>query len=194
MLTAWGKRMAAIIKNTTGSTTLTVASTIPAVYLTSASSALIEVKTISGTTKYAPPIMQGGSTALITADLVESGSSASTGVAIGSGDTAPTENDYTLETQITGISATQSFSTVVDAENEKYVLRYDYTITNDTGNDITIKEIGLFARFSTTGTKGSTPSSSNSDKKSVMIDRTLLDTPVVIANGDAGIVRYEFAY
>lgn len=188
MLTAWGKKVASVA---------TVAGyCLPFVSATNSSIAFIQGKTLAGNTLYIPPVYAASPTwGPIVSSLVESGSSSSVGVAFGSGNTSPSENDYTLENLITGITAnTPTLETFFDETNHKYVARLDYTIQNDTGAEISIKEVALFVRFNTATTWGGTPVTSAAGRYSFMIDRTLLASPVVIPNGDAGTVRYEFSY
>ena len=194
MLTKWGKIIASIEKATSSTTNMST-QVLPPFKGGTTAQALISAKSIGGNNFYINTAYASSGLEPITTALVESGTSCSKGIAFGGGDTTPTENDYTLESQITGFSATTpSFEAVVDVENSKYITRLDITITNDTGSTITIKEIGFFLGFGTSTTKGGAASTSSSNRKSFMIDRTVLNAPVVIANGEAGVVRYEFAY
>jgi len=188
MLTTWGKRVIATAK--------IINYGVPFVAVSSTGNANIPAKTISGDTLYIPPMYQvSPNWEPIVSSLVESGSYASVGVAFGSGSTAATENDYTLENQVTGITGTTpTIVTFFDSVNMKYVARLDYVISNDTGASITISEIGLFVRFNTATTQGDSASSSLARRYSFLIDRTVLDAPVTIPNGDAATIRYEFAY
>lgn len=190
MLTSWGKKVVACARN--GSYYY-----IPSVSATTTSKAYIEAKTLGGVTVYISPIVQsGGVYNPITSAIVASGSSASVGVAFGSDGTTATENDYKLGSQITGISVptTPTVETVFDDVNHLYIARLDYAVSNNTGSDITIREIGVFSRFNSTTTRGNAASSSASTRYSIMMDRTVLDSPVTIPNGTAATVRYEFAY
>ena len=100
-----------------------------------------------------------------------------TGIIIGSGNTAPTENDYCLESRITsGISASVYKEKVVDSSGNPGS-KFQITINNTSANPITISEIGLQVG----GVSG----------KPVLMDRTLLDAPVTIAAGDYAIIIYE---
>ena len=188
MLTTWGKRVMA--------TANIVNYGVPYVSVSNADNANIPAKTISGNTLYIPPLYQTTPTwAPIVSSLVVSGSSSSIGVAFGSGSTAATENDYTLENQVTGINVTTpTLATFFDSVNMKYVARLDYTISNDTGASVTIAEIGLFVRFNTAPIQGDNAINTSANRYSFLIDRTVLDTPVTIPNGDAATIRYEFAY
>lgn len=186
MLTAWAKKVMAVMKT---------AGIVPFVSVTNTSNANIEAVSIAGNTRYIPPV-QGASVAygLIDTALVETGSNSSIGVAFGSDNTGVTENDYTLGSLITGLmAATPTIQTIYDSDNNRYIARLDYTISNDTGAVVTIREVGLFARFNTAGTRGDGASAGN-NRYSFMIDRTVLSSPVTIPDGDAATVRYEFIY
>ena len=114
------------------------------------------------------------------------------GVYVGSGNTAPTENDHTLESPITnGLSATVSTSDVYDGENNRYIQRFEYTISNNGSEAVTIREIGYFTQQYYASAVGQDASSSNA---LFLIDRTVLTDEVVIPAGESSIVRYEFAY
>lgn len=114
------------------------------------------------------------------------------GQAFGTGDTPPTEDDYTLESVITsGISASApSASTEFDTVNNRYIRRLTYTINNDSDSDITIKEVGTYRGIAYASTLGATGSST----KLLLVDRTVLDTPLTIPAGEAGVLRYDFAF
>jgi hypothetical protein len=70
-------------------------------------------------------------------------------------------------------------SCIHNANGKTYVSR---TFTNNTGVDVTIKELGCYLFSSQVGTTNTTPI--------VMIGRTVLDTPVTIANGDSQVFTY----
>lgn len=183
MLTSWGKKVVACAK--------IINYTIPFVTVTATSPAMIEAKNVLGSTYYIPPVYYTQTWAAITAALADT----SYGIALGSGDTAPTENDYTLANQITGFTmATPTITTFFDTTNFKYVARLDMSVSNNTGSPITIKEVGYFVRFNTNGTRGANATASNAARHSFMIDRSVLETPLTIANGAAAVVRYDFAY
>lgn len=188
MLTTWGKRVAAAAT--------VFGYSLPYVTLSATSKALIPAKSIAGTALYIPAqyFTNPAFTSIVNA-FVATGSDSSIGVAFGSDDTEATENDYTLGSQVTGITTNSpSIETFFDTANNKYVARLDYVISNDTGATVTIAEVGFFVRFGSTTTQGAAASTSGNNRVSVMMDRTVLNTPVVIANGDAATVRYEFAY
>lgn len=114
------------------------------------------------------------------------------GQAFGTGDTPASEDDYTLESVITsGLSASApSVTTEYDSENNCYFRRMTYTINNTSDADITIKEVGTYRGIAYASTLGATGSST----KLLLVDRTVLDTPLTIPAGEAGVLRYDFVF
>ena len=99
---------------------------------------------------------------------------------VGDGTTEPAETDYKLanavKLDVTGASCTHN------ANGKTYVTR---SFTNNTGADVTVKELGCYIFCCNAGSHPSynaTPI--------VMIGRTVLDTPVTIANGDSQTFTY----
>lgn len=119
----------------------------------------------------------------------------SAGIVVGSGDTAASENDYVLANKITsGLSATVAQSTAYDSETDKTSAYSVITLTNSTGSDIVIKEIGCYAVFGTATELGGTINTGGGRRKCALIDRTVLETPVTVpANGNA-VIRYSFIF
>ena len=190
MLTKWGKKIVACAK---GSPYLLPYVTVGA----SNYPALFEAKSLSGNTVYICPTAKGSNFAFISTSLVATGTSASYGVAVGSGTTPPTENDCTIEQQILGVSASTpsiANATYYDKTNNRYLARLDYSVANNSEASVTISEIALFATFYTAAARGDNASSSGSSLCSILIDRTLLASPVTIPAGSAATIRYEFAY
>lgn len=190
MLTAWGRKNVACLKSQQNGLPYVTGSQYGA-------PAFVPAKSITGATCYLPTQngYNGVNTAPITSTLVSSGNNASSGVAFGSDSTPPTENDYTLGHQVTGITVnTPSIVTYNDTTNFCYVARLDYVISNDSGADVTIAEIGLFNKFHAAETRGDSPTNASSNYACILIDRTALDTPVTIPSGSAATIRYEFVY
>lgn len=108
----------------------------------------------------------------------------SCGVILGDGDTPPTSDDYRLAGNIVkGFSYNKTLGSVVSGT--AVTVKAVYTITNGNSTEITIKEIGLL------GAATSTPSSSSSK---ILLDRTVLDTPVTIPAGGIGQVEYTITF
>jgi len=161
---------------------------IPGVYTQDIRRAIIHGQSSLGNWYYLNPgPSTNPSTSIITSTLTET----SSGVAFGSGNTPPTENDHTLETPIYGLSGTVNLTTEYDSTNFRFSRQLEYTISNNTGADVIIREIGKFVTSYTSSTKGA---STTSNAKSFLVDRTVLDTPVTIPNGEASIVRYVFEF
>ncbi len=108
------------------------------------------------------------------------------GVAVGSGTTPATPEDYTLESQITsGISASMTTERGLDNSGNPYT-QYTITISNTSAADVTIGEIGWFQAVSCYSQSGSTTQSVDA----VMFDRTVLSSPVTISAGGFKALRY----
>lgn len=115
------------------------------------------------------------------------------GIKVGSGTTAPTEDDYKLESFladiVNNVIVFRTSGNVVITRgytNDTPYITFSITVTNTSANAVTISEIGMFgwAAVSIAGTASMT---------TVMLDRTLLDTPVTIPAGDTGLVTYTIS-
>lgn len=101
------------------------------------------------------------------------------GIVIGSGTTPATYHDYKLENMITsGLSATRVY-----ADGKTRI-----TLTNNSGGDITIGEIGVQMYSYTTALS---TSNNETGRKVVLVERTVLDSPMTIPNGGSGVIDYE---
>ena len=112
---------------------------------------------------------------------------ASSGVYIGTGDTAVTEDDYKLASVITsGISAgSPAVTFALDGSGNPY-LELVYALTNTTSSDITVKEIGFVQYLRASSTLNSTSSTSTY----ALLDRTVLSTPVTVPANDSAAIKY----
>lgn len=99
--------------------------------------------------------------------------SSSSGVIFGTGDIAPTLDDYTLSGNvISGISMTSSKSSVGKEEDAEYAsFTTVYSITNNNTEEVTVREIASMVY-------------------GCIVDRTVLDTPITIPAGGIGQVTY----
>lgn len=108
------------------------------------------------------------------------------GIQLGSGNTPASENDYTLDSQITsGLSAstpTQEYG--VDASGNPFV-DYTFTLTNSTGSPIEVKEIG-YAQILV----ASANLNASASNYPFLLDRTVLDNPITIPANDYAAVKY----
>jgi hypothetical protein len=104
-----------------------------------------------------------------------------TGVVFGTGDTPPTLDDYCLAgSLVSGYSCDKEITKELTDESAKVTAVY--TITNTSGEAITIREVGLIGQA--TGT------SANNGDYNGLIERTVLDEPVTIPAGGTGKVTY----
>lgn len=108
------------------------------------------------------------------------------GIYIGSGDTPATENDYTLQNFISsGINSTGTITHNVDANNNPYKA-FTITLTNTTNSNITIKEVGYaISCYASNTFNGST------SMIYMLIDRTVLETPLTVPANGTAILYYE---
>lgn len=122
-------------------------------------------------------------------------SSNATGIAFGSGSTPATDEDYTIESIISTISAnTPTVVTSFDATNNKFVSYVEYTITNTGSASISISELARFVLLQKATALGELCSTSTGERYNILIDHVILDDPVVISPGESGIVRYSASY
>lgn len=103
------------------------------------------------------------------------------GVAFGDGNIAPTIDDITLSGNCIR-TLTHTCSVTNTADEDGVTTTALYTLTNTGTEDITISEVGLFAKLSTT--------SSDTYKYMALVERTLLDEPVTIPAGGVGQITY----
>ena len=111
----------------------------------------------------------------------------SAGIKVGSSNAAESASDYTLASLITaGISGSVVLhSRTVDASgNSKVTLIV--TVTNTGATDVTISEIGYFVQMK----GGTTVGSTSTTIYYIMLDRTLLDTPVTIPANSSATITY----
>jgi hypothetical protein len=110
------------------------------------------------------------------------------GISIGTGSIPASEDDYNLEQTITSGVNVVLTGTSYGAENPWYpFVKYDLTITNTGADPLVVTEVGYKQNCNTTQVIGSTRTMNSV----LLLDRCVLDTPVTIAPGDAGIVTYR---
>lgn len=103
------------------------------------------------------------------------------GIYLGSGDTAPTEADYTLASPITsGLSITSS-SGGTSTIDDQLVRRYTFAVYNTSEETITIRELGACSQMAYGSKK----------YYLTLLDRTVLDEPVVLAPGESAAITYK---
>jgi hypothetical protein len=107
------------------------------------------------------------------------------GIVVGTSDTPVTRDDYKLGSQIAHGNATGQLmygAVSVDAPityGTGYLTRFIRVFTNNSGADITVKEIGVY---------------SYTQQYYYCIIRDVLTTPVTIPNGYSWTVRYNFYF
>ncbi len=113
------------------------------------------------------------------------------GISIGTGDTPATELDYQLESTITsGVSLTLSGTELgCDPPGNPWVL-YKITVTNTGSDPLTIREVGYKQSVKVCEYPGAAAMSALAV---CLIDRTVLDTPMTIQGGDAGVIYYKLS-
>lgn len=103
-------------------------------------------------------------------------------VSFGSGTTEPTEEDYTLEAPLTsGVTFTPG-TLQKSLTDEQDVMYNTFMITNTGTEDITVSEVGIFAKAAGSDTK--------STDYYTLLERTVFD-PVTIPAGESVTVKYE---
>lgn len=128
------------------------------------------------------------STLLNTARYVVGTASVPTGVVFGTGNRTPSIDDYTLSgdlvEDLTTNNVTQVLTTTEDDGRCSRVA--EYTISNTTGADITIGEVGLVYYVS----HRLSASNTNVRYSAYLFERTALEAPVTIPAGGIGRVTY----
>ena len=156
----------------------------------------IPIKGLAGTEKWGGLKFGGFYTNLITS-MTESGQNATFGFAFGTGTTAPTEDDYTIESIISSglsLTGTPQKQYNLDSETGVYTVYYDLTLANTSESDITINEVCNFSCVYPTTNKGDSPTTNVYNYFSVLMSRTVLDTPLIIPAGESGVIRYSMSY
>lgn len=113
------------------------------------------------------------------------------GVYVGSDGTPATDTDYKLGSVITALTGSSTANFVYDPDTNKTLLNIDITLSNNTTENITIREVGYVVGFYASDTLGGNVTNT---VRNVLGDRTVLDAPMTIASGAAGVLRYQFQY
>ena len=112
----------------------------------------------------------------------------SPGISIGSGTRAESASDYELQTPIfNGYTMTIDKSLGLDSGNP--YLEFTISIENTDSNSIMVSEIGYFQLVAVTQEQNVTDPYSRS--ANLMLDRTVLSTPVTIAAGETETIVYR---
>lgn len=103
---------------------------------------------------------------------------------LGTGTTAPTADDYHLESPITTNLSCDS----VSVSRTSLTKTYTATFTNSGSSDITVTEVGFIVYILYNY------SNSNENSDHFLMDRTVLDTPITIPAGESRTVTYELSF
>lgn len=181
MLTKWAKKLIGF-------------STDNAIMFFNGALGCIECKGINGTDYITGPGNFAGTLTFIT-NPSATGSSPSNGIAVGSGSTPATENDYTVESILTSLTCgSLSVDRSYDSVNGKMYYFVNLALSNPTAEDITVNEVCRLARCFKVTNFGDAVPTSGSNGICVMMDRTVLDTPLVVPAGESAILRYRIGY
>lgn len=156
---------------------------------------IFKTKGIDGTERYYGLVVAASSSGLyykLATSAVSATSTSECFIVVGSDGTPATEDDYCIGSQITGLSASTLSSCQHSENQDGSVTAYiDMAITNSTGSDVTIREI---ARYVTAKYSSTFKGTASNFGGGLLLDRTVLDEPVVIPNGEASTIRYSYTY
>lgn len=115
-------------------------------------------------------------------------SSDETGVVFGTGNRTPSIDDYTLSGDlIAGLTSSNVTKVLTVTEDDgRCSVVAEYTISNTTGADLTIGEIGLACNVAHKASSTST----NVRYSTYLLERTALEVPITIPAGGIGRVTY----
>ena len=112
------------------------------------------------------------------------------GIHVGSGNTPPTTDDYTLESPITSGLSFSAITKNFDADdNGNPFVELLFTVTNTSENTITIREISYVQGVSFSSAKGGNVNV-NANSAFITLDRTVLDEPIIIPVSGSADIRY----
>lgn len=118
----------------------------------------------------------------MTNHLAKSSSNNNLYLKVGTGTTAPTENDY----ELTAVNTDVSCDSVVVGSSANYAKTYTAIFSNPTSSDIIVTEVGLYGKISY--------NSQNEFYMDVLLDRTVLSTPITIPAGESKAITYELGF
>lgn len=108
------------------------------------------------------------------------------GVCFGTGGDAVNEEDYNLQNQITSGLSVLLVSRNSGIEDGCPTLTFTFSIVNTSLETIVIREVGYKCKI----VCADTPGRNQNDVRVVMLDRTLLETPLVILPSDSATLIY----
>lgn len=109
-----------------------------------------------------------------------------TGISVGTGNTAATDDDYSLESGIPDYTLSGYVSVLnVSMVNDYPCVELLVSVTNLSGSAFTIAEIGYFVQV-----MAKVAGSSSGGTMVVMADRTVLNSPVTVPAGETKNIKY----
>ena len=126
-------------------------------------------------------------TNLLTPVIKTASSNNAATISFGSGNQEASASDYALGTPIYLLTQIGSTAHELSIEDGLLVVKNIITVKNPTNDSITIKELGLFVRIPTVATQGG----SSTVMKHVLIDRTVLETPITLEPDEAVAITYK---
>lgn len=117
------------------------------------------------------------------------------GLYFGSGSAPATKNDYKLEHPIiSGLSFPASKQLVLSQVKEgTYAAEISHLVTNTTGADINIWEVGAVTHLCTTVSSNNTLIAYTTDYP-ILLERTVFDEPITIPAGESKLVTYKITF
>jgi hypothetical protein len=114
------------------------------------------------------------------------------GVYFGSGSKTATKEDFALHEPITSGLEIANTNALVwnNDENGNYSVYSDYVLRNTTDDDIVIREIGIF----TPSSKGAHRVDVATNVNYYLMERTVLDDPIVIPSNESRLVSYTVRF
>ena len=109
----------------------------------------------------------------------------SSGIVIGSGNDAPTENDINLKNQITSGLSASSPSVSFGSESGNPYKCFTFTLTNNTSSDIIIQEVGYKSGLNCANSIGGSIVNGL-----CLLDRTVLENPLTVPANGTAVLKY----
>ena len=147
--------------------------------------ARVPVKSTGNQTVYAGPTINGSGWPQNGSTISFSTTGMSIGVVIGSGNTPVQSSDYKLDAPLAS-DYSGSVSKINGDTESSLSLKLAVVIQNSGSSALTVREIGLIQSARTATTQGG----SLTTNTNVLIERTVLSTPVTIAAGESETIDY----
>lgn len=110
------------------------------------------------------------------------------GIAIGTGSTPASGDDYRIESPIaSGISASITYAKAHNDVNGYDDIEFTIVVTNSSGADIVAREISYTQNIYCASSQGGSTGSG----QYICLDRTVFDTPITLVNGEQTTIKYR---